>query len=79
MSYPKLKNKDDAWGLCRQMKLVIKFFNGISDAKIQNPVRVTYIKIIYVGICDVNYKIVFGNYSVFFRLLGLRTQNPYDV
>ena len=31
----------DAWALCRQMKLVIKFLNGTSDAKIQNLVPVT--------------------------------------
>ena len=35
----------DAWALCRQMKLVIKFLNGTSDAKIKNPVRVVEIGI----------------------------------
>ena len=34
-------------------KLVIKFLNGTADAKIQNPVLVTYINF-YVGTCDVN-------------------------
>ena len=43
----------DAWDLCRQIKLVIKFLNGTSDAKIQNLVLVTYINF-YVGTCDVN-------------------------
>ena len=33
----------DAWALCRQMKLEIKFLYGTSDAKIQNPVPVTYV------------------------------------
>ena len=47
----------DAWALCRQMKLVIKFFNGTSDEKIQNAARVTYINYLR---WDVNYKILFG-------------------
>ena len=32
--------------------------------------------IIYGGTCDVNYKILFGNYVVFFHFLGPVTQNP---
>ena len=33
----------DAWALCRQMKLLITFLNGTSDAKIKSLFRVTYI------------------------------------
>ena len=54
------------------MKLVIKFLNGTSDAKIQTRSQ-WRILIIYAGTCDVNYKIVFGNYVVFFHFLVLVT------
>ena len=53
------------------MKLIITFLNGTSDAKIQNPVSVTYIIIIYVGACEVNYKIVhIWELCRIFRLFG---------
>ena len=60
------------------MKLITKFKNWLSDAKIQNPVLMAY-TIFYVWTWDVNCKHVKGDYVVFFLSFILQSQNPYDV